>query len=682
MVHALLLLSSLAIIAHLAVASTSGSFVFNGFRGADLSVDGVSSIDPGGLLLLTNDTKLAMGHAFFPAPFDFVNSSTGSPLSFSTTFVFAIVPSVADVKSHGLAFVVSPSKNFKGAHPSQYLGLFNLTSNGDPTNRILAVELDTVQNIEYDDIDDNHVGIDVNSLRSVNSAPASYAVAGSPRGREFKNLSLTSGQPMRLWVDYDGREMRLDVTLSPADVPKPPTPLLSSKLNLSSFLGAGGMYVGFSAANGGVTATNYVLGWSFSLNGRAKELDAVSKLPSLPHVERADRRLRMWRVMLPVGFSVSLLLSIIVVGLALLIRSTVKYSEVREDWELEYGPHRISYKDLYRATRGFRDENMLGEGGFGSVYRGVLPGSNLEIAVKRVSNESKQGMKEFVAEIVSIGRVRHRNLVQLLGYSRRRGELLLVYDYMPNGSLDRYLFNRPEVLLGWSQRFRAIKGIAAGLLYLHEEWEQVVLHRDIKASNVLLDGDFNARLGDFGLARLYDHGSNVQATHVVGTLGYIAPELSRRGKATVNSDVYGFGAFVLEVACGRRPYEIKPSGEEMDLVEWVLEFSKRGEIVEARDRRLRDDYVAEEVELALRLGLLCSHPVATSRPSMRQVVQYLNGDVPVPGLSEEDVQVFGSMNPNKISALCRSVACDPVDGAQSSGDELPLPETTRLSGGR
>ncbi|KAI9083796.1 hypothetical protein K1719_034264 [Acacia pycnantha] len=146
-------------------------------------------------------------------------------------------------------------------------------------------------------------------------------------------------------------------------------------------------------------------------------------------------------------------------------------------------------------------------------------------------------MREFIAEIVSIGRLRHRNLVSLLGYCRRNCELLLVYDFMPNGSLDKYLFNQPSVTLNWMQRFRIIKGVASGLCYLHEEWEQVVVHRDIKASNVLLDSELNGRLGDFGLARLYDHGTDPATTHVVGTLGYLAPEYTTTGRATTKPNM-------------------------------------------------------------------------------------------------------------------------------------------------
>ncbi|KAJ6850915.1 L-type lectin-domain containing receptor kinase IV.1-like [Iris pallida] len=676
MVATLLLTSSLVImiISHLAAAAaapTSGAFIYHGFSGADLSLNGMAAVDPGGLLRLTNNTRQSMGHAFFPTPFSIAGRS------FSTAFVFAILSQYPDVSAHGLAFALSPSKDLVGALPSQHLGLFDATDSGNSSDHIVAVELDTVQNLEYNDIDDNHVGIDINDLRSVDSAPASYFTdtsAGAAAG--FKNLSLFGRRPLQLWVEYDGEATRLDVTLSPVGVAKPPVPLLSSTINLSSFL-ADETYVGFSAATGAVTALHYVLGWSFSLGGRAEDID-VSKLPSLPLAEGAAMKQRhLLHVALPTAL---LILILVVIVLVLMTARKMKYAEEREDWELEYGPHRISYKDLYRATNGFADENLLGAGGFGRVYRGVLTESKLEVAVKRVSNESRQGVKEFVAEIESIGRVRHRNLVQLLGYSRWRGELLLVYDYMPNGSLDKYLHDRPEVPLGWSQRFRIIKGIAAGLLYLHEEWEQVVLHRDIKASNVLLDREFSGRLGDFGLARLYDRGSNAQITHVVGTLGYLAPELSRTRIATTSSDVYAFGAFLLEVACGRRPVELKTSGVELVLVDWVLDLLKEGAVAEARDRRMGDDVAVEEVELVLKLGLLCSHPVPMSRPSMRQAVQFLSGDAPLPAdILDNDMHLFGSVMRN-TDAFVDSTISRPMEGSGLSAYQFTISETLFSSG--
>ncbi|CAK9136092.1 unnamed protein product, partial [Ilex paraguariensis] len=184
--------------------------------------------------------------------------------------------------------------------------------------------------------------------------------------------------------------------------------------------------------------------------------------------------------------------------------------------------------------------------------------------------------------------------------------------------------------LNWAQRYRIIRGVASGLLYLHEEWEKVVLHRDVKASNVLVDAHFNGQLGDFGLARLYDHGENPKTTHVVGTFGYIAPKLVRTGKATTSTDVFAFEAFMLEVACGKRPLKVQRFIDDMVLVQWVMEKWKGGAILEVSDPRLGGDFVMEEMELVLKLGLLCSHYNPMARPSMRQVMRHLDGDAMLP----------------------------------------------------
>ncbi|XP_062029900.1 L-type lectin-domain containing receptor kinase IV.1-like [Rosa rugosa] len=595
---------------------------FNGRSGLNVSLDGIAEITQKGLLKLTNDTKQKSGHAFYPNPVTFKNSENDTAFSFSTNFVFAIRSEYTTLSGHGIAFVIAPTRGLPGALPSQYLGLFNGSNNGNFTNHVFAVELDTIQSTEFSDMDENHVGIDINGLHSDKAAAAGYF-----DGR-FKNLTLISGKEMRVWVEYDGTKKQIEVTMAPIDVAtKPSTPLLSLKYDLSTVLYKT-MYVGFSSSTGSVLTSHYVVGWSFRINGQAQDLIA-SKLPKLPSIAGKKRSL-LFTFGVPL-ISVSLVL-LVVSGVLYVINRKRKFAEVLEDWELEYGPQRFKYKELYIATKGFREKELLGTGGFGKVYRGLLPSSKIEIAVKRVSHESRQGMKEFVAEIVSIGRLRHRNLVQLLGYCRRKGELLLVYDYMPNGSLDKYLYDQPEVTLNWSQRFKVIKGVASGLFYLHEEWEQVVIHRDVKASNVLLDGELNGRLGDFGLARLYDHGTDPQTTHIVGTLGYLAPEHTRTGRATTSTDVFAFGAFLLEVACGKRPIETQ-GPEDVILVDWVFSCWNRSNILEARDQSFGTDFVAEEVELVLKLGLLCSHSEPAARPSMRQVVQYLAGDVALPEVS-------------------------------------------------
>uniref|UniRef100_A0A2N9FMU4 non-specific serine/threonine protein kinase n=1 Tax=Fagus sylvatica TaxID=28930 RepID=A0A2N9FMU4_FAGSY len=391
------------------------------------------------------------------------------------------------------------------------------------------------------------------------------------------------------------------------------------------------MYVGFSAISGTVGSDNYILGWSFNKSGQAQSLD-VSKLPLLP--QKGKTKVKTGLMIMILLIAVTLVL--IMIGGAAYILRRKKFEEIREDWEREYGPHRFTYKNLYKATKGFSDKELLGAGGFGKVYRGILPSSNILIAVKKVSHDSKQGMKEFVAEIISIGRLRHRNLVQLLGYCRRKGELLLVYDYMPNGSLDKFLYKNEKLNLNWFQRFRILRGVASSLLYLHEEWEQVVLHRDVKASNVLLDAELNGRLGDFGLAKLYDHDTDPKTTHLVGTVGYLAPELTRTGRATTCTDVFAFGAFMLEVACGRRPIELQGLPERVILVDCVFECWRKGAILDVCDPRLEGNYVKEEMELVLKLGLFCSHSMPAARPSMRQVMQFLDGDAKLPELPNDN----------------------------------------------
>ncbi|KAK6942995.1 Legume lectin domain [Dillenia turbinata] len=644
-------------------SSAELNFTYNGFSSANLSLNGLANIARNGLLELTNNTKLSIGHAFHPTRINFKNSSNGTALSFSTSFVFAILSDVPALKGHGMAFVIAPNLGLREGSAGEYLGVFNSQNDGKSTNHIFAIEIDTNYVPVFNDPNDNHVGIDINSISSEVTSSAGYH--DDNNNGAFRSLSLFSGKAMQIWLEYDGSNKKIHVTLAPTKVAKPKIPLLSLAHDLSPILDEF-MYVGFSACTGSVLESHhYVLGWSFSIGGQAQELK-ISQIARLPHIGPKKRSMVL-TIVLPVISVVMFVLAF--TSLAFFIRRKRKLAEVVEDWEREYGPQRFKYKDLHVATKGFKDKELLGSGGFGRVYRGILPNSKIEIAVKRVSHESRQGMKEFVAEIVSMGRLRHRNLVSLLGYCRRKGELLLVYDYMPNGSLDRYIHGQPKVRLDWKQRFQVIKGVALGLFYLHEGWEQVVIHRDIKASNVLLDADFNGRLGDFGLARLYDHGTDPETTHVVGTLGYLAPEQFRAAKATPSSDVFSFGAFLLEVACGRRPIEVNADNEEITLVEWVFARWREGQILEAADPNLGSSkHVAEEVDLVLKLGLLCSHIEPSARPSMRQVVQILEREAPLPDMSSlrlsfktrmfargfEDIQMPYPSSSNSGSMLTQS----------------------------
>nr|DAD27491.1 TPA_asm: hypothetical protein HUJ06_028959 [Nelumbo nucifera] len=310
--------------------------------------------------------------------------------------------------------------------------------------------------------------------------------------------------------------------------------------------------------------------------------------------------------------------------------------ELDDPMDVEFGkgvgPKRFSYGDLVRATCNFVEEQKLGQGGFGRIYRGFLSDLNLEVAIKKVSEGSKQGIKEYMSEVKIISRLRHKNLVQLIGWCHQRNELLLIYEFMPNGSLDSHLFGQKHSL-SWEIRYKIALGLASALFYMHEEWEQCVVHRDIKSSNVMLDSNFNAKLGDFGLARLVDHGQGSQTTVLAGTMGYMAPECVITGKSSKESDVYSYGVVALEIACGRKPVEPWAEASKVRMVEWVWELYGRGKLLEAADSRLVNmGFDEKEMECLMVVGLWCVHPDCNLRPSMKQLIQALGFEAPLPTL--------------------------------------------------
>ena len=462
-------------------------------------------------------------------------------------------------------------------------------------------------------------------MDSIASEPASYYINNAGKKEE---VNLDNGD-IQAWIDYaDGF---VNVTVAPLSLKEKPVKPLMGSIEVSGVI-TNSMYIGFSASTGEETSSHYILGWSFCINGKARPLN-LSKLP-VPPIETDSSSLHTGIKALIVGLAVILVL--FGAWLIRLVYIRKMQPEDLEDWELDC-PHRFRYKDLYASTKGFKVSEVIGVGGFAAVYKGVLPTNGNEVAVKKIVQNSNHGMREFAAEIESLGRLRHKNLVNLQGWCKHKNDLLLVYDYIPNGSLDSLLFHPPnDFVLSWDQRFNVLKGIAAGLLYLHEEWEKVVIHRDVKASNVLIDADMNGRLGDFGLARLYDHGTISHTTSVVGTIGYLAPELTRTGKASTSSDVFAYGVLLLEVACGKRP--IRPanseSGDHFVLMDWVFECNQAGRILDTADPRMNGVYDGEEVERVLRLGLVCSHQRPESRPTMRQVIRYLSGDDPIPVVND------------------------------------------------
>ncbi|CAL9002876.1 unnamed protein product [Prunus brigantina] len=650
-------------------------FLFNGFNGSEsnLTLEGASILKPSGMIRLTNKTHNIIGHAFYDKPitmFDKNSSSYPNASSFSTHFVFAIVSSSPGKGGFGLAFTLSPSPRFPGADSGHFLGIVNSTNDNKSSNHIFAVEFDTVNGFkENSDTKGNHVGININSVYSVASEPAAYFVAGAHK----EEMNLESGDLIQAWIDYDGKTQIVNVTIAPLDKTKPEQPLLSYHVNLSSILQEN-MYAGFSASTGKEVSSHYIIAWSFAVDGMPSQLN-LSGLPKPPK-EKSSSSYKPQVKALIVALSVVVFVLLAILFFFTLYRKMVGFeSESLEDWELDC-PHRFKYKDLHAATKGFKASGVIGAGGFGEVYKGVLASTGCEIAVKKITRNSIQGMREFAAEIESLGRLRHKNLVHLQGWCKKKNNLLIVYDYIPYGSLDTLIFEpRDNFVLSWEQRFNILKGIASGLLYLHEEWEQVVIHRDVKSSNVLIDVDMNPRLSDFGLARLYDHGEISHTTGVVGTIGYIAPELARTGKASTCSDVFAYGVLLLEVACGQRPIG---SGEFI-LADWVMENHQEDRILETVDPNLDSNYVVKEMKLVLELGLICSHFKADARPTMKQVVRYLHEDEQLPEIDNWSIVDSGRISETNARFM-QLLSTDTITSYQSSS--VGGISCSSMSGGR
>ncbi|CAI0547078.1 unnamed protein product [Linum tenue] len=286
-------------------------------------------------------------------------------------------------------------------------------------------------------------------------------------------------------------------------------------------------------------------------------------------------------------------------------------------------------KELLYATNSFHNDNKIGEGGFGSVYWGRTTKGD-EIAVKRLKAMTAKAEMEFAVEVEILGRVRHNNLLGLRGFYAGGDERLIVYDYMPNHSLITHLHGplAAECLLDWSRRMSIAIGSAEGLAYLHHEASPHIIHRDIKASNVLLDIDFQAKVADFGFAKLIPDGVTHMTTRVKGTLGYLAPEYAMWGKVSDSCDVYSFGILLLELISAKRPLEKLPGGVKRDIIQWVTPYIQKGAIDHIADPRLKGKFDRSQLKLAVMVAIRCTDANPENRPIMTEVVEWLKGNLP------------------------------------------------------
>ncbi|CAN6690846.1 unnamed protein product [Malus baccata var. baccata] len=291
---------------------------------------------------------------------------------------------------------------------------------------------------------------------------------------------------------------------------------------------------------------------------------------------------------------------------------------------------KFTLKQLKDATSNFNKANKIGEGDFGSVYKGVLA-YNTVIAVKQLSSKSKQGNREFVNEIGMISALQHPHLVKLHGCCVEGNQLLLVYEYLENNSVAHALFRAKEshLQLDWPTRHKICIGTARGLAYLHEESRLKVVHRDIKATNVLLDKNLNPKISDFGLAKLNEEDNTHISTRIAGTYGYMAPEYAMRGYLTDKADVYSFGILVLEIVSGRNNTTYRKKEESFYLLDWARLLKDQGDLMDLVDPRLGSDFNKEEMIVAINVALLCCNVTSTARPTMSSVVSMLEGKVVV-----------------------------------------------------
>lgn len=280
---------------------------------------------------------------------------------------------------------------------------------------------------------------------------------------------------------------------------------------------------------------------------------------------------------------------------------------------------------ILAATNNFSDENKIGAGGFGDVYKGLLSDGQ-QIAVKRLSGSSGQGVEEFKNEVALVAKLQHRNLVKLLGFCLEGEENILIYEYVPNKSLDYFLFDpEKQGQLDWSRRYKIIQGIARGILYLHEDSRLRIIHRDLKASNVLLDGNMNPKISDFGMARIFGVDQTQGNTNrIVGTYGYMSPEYAMHGQFSVKSDVFSFGVLVLEIISGKTNSYFFQADRPEDLLSHAWKHWRNGTPLELMDPTLSDSYSRNEVIRCIHIGLLCVQEDVADRPTMASVILTLS----------------------------------------------------------
>ncbi|XP_077239756.1 L-type lectin-domain containing receptor kinase S.6-like [Tasmannia lanceolata] len=579
------------------------------------------------------------GRALYAHPIRFLDATTNAPASFSSYFSFSIFPSPSSPFGDGLAFIITSNPCTIGTS-NGYMGLTNsssITTIQEEQESLIAFEFDTNFDLELGDINDNHVGLDINTIFSFASENANSV-----------GVDLKAGRPMKGWVEYKNEDKLVRVWISYSRF-RPSNPVLVTHIDLSNTFHEF-MYVGFSASNGQGMALHVIDKWSFRTFGFIPNSVSSKNDNDNPAVdndrgsvdmgkdngdsllsERRRRRIRMTELGFAGGTAAFLfsMAGIAVAGWYIVKKRRNGTQSCRVE-EIRRVPTRVSLTEIKAATRGFDCAKIIGEGASGTVYQGVLSSGNA-VAVKRFGRMDKF-TNTFATELeANLGCLRHKNLVQIQGWCCEKNEFLLLYEHMANGSLDKFLHPPPPpaptpLILSWENRLKIVLGVASALSYLHYECEKQIIHRDVKACNIMLDAEFNAKLGDFGLAELKEHDISPQVTIPAGTMGYLAPEYVYSWVLSEKTDVYSFGVVALEVGTGKRPID----KERFVLVDWVWGMWGMGKLVEAADRQLEGRFNKEEMYRMLVVGLSCVHPDCNQRPNMPNAIRMLKGEAPLP----------------------------------------------------
>ncbi|GMH09085.1 hypothetical protein Nepgr_010925 [Nepenthes gracilis] len=565
----------------------------------------------------TEDMRHQAGRAIYAYPIRVFDPHTRTPASFQTTFSFRLsnhtLPSFYDENPEeayggsGLTFIVAPDE-FTVGRPGPWLGMLNDACSND-YQKFVAVEFDTRQNTEFGDPNDNHIGINLGSIVS------RATINASDLGITFKDGSIHQAS-----ISYDGRRKWMDIWIGSSKQNFVQKSAFSGELDISPFLREY-MFVGFSASTGNKTQIHNVLSWNFTSTSPAfLRLPAAETCESKLLINNFPSEEEKPSTTFVVFVSVSAL------SLAALIclyfngkrrKSATVLHDLKPRPRPPNRPRRFTATEIWSATRGFNEHEVLTSDSSGLLCRGTFP-NGCQVAVKRFTRQFLSSVnldrRRFVKRVRLLCRFKHKNLLPVRGWCYDNREFMVVYEYLFNGCLDKWLFG--VGVLPWTRRFKVIKTVAIGLSYMHSHQ---LFHNNVRVSSVFLDVSFKAALGDFGLGDL------------------VGVDLAR----TQCRDVFDFGVFVLEVVSGRRRFESNMGSgssscrrsESIDLLDFSWQMHERGQTMEVVDRRMGSGIDPDQVVRAIQIGLICTLNERNGRPSMEKVVRYMDMDTPLPELS-------------------------------------------------